>query len=65
MFSEKEIWLKFHNGQYQFKVPFTLYADFESILKTVDERHKENMNTMKGERKAKASYTEKINKHLP
>ena len=24
-------WLKFHDGQYQFKVPFMLYADFESI----------------------------------
>ena len=27
----------FHNGQYQFKAPFMLYADFESILKPVDE----------------------------
>ena len=31
--TEKEKWLKFHDGQYQFKVPFMLYADFESILK--------------------------------
>ena len=65
MFSEKEIWLKFYSGQYQFKIPFMLYADFESILKKVDERHNKNMNTMKGERKAKASYTEKINRHAP
>ena len=36
--TEKEKWLKFHDGQYQFKVPFMLYADFESILKPVDER---------------------------
>ena len=38
--SEKEKWLKFHDGQYQFKVPFMLYADFESILEPVDERYK-------------------------
>ena len=38
MSAEKEKWLKFHDGQYQFKVPFMLYADFEGILKPVDER---------------------------
>ena len=38
MFTEEKKWLKFHDGQYQFKVPFMLYADFESILKPVDER---------------------------
>ena len=63
--SEKEKWLKFHDGQYQFKVPFMLYADFESILKPVDERYRDRMNTMKTERKGKASYTEKINTHVP
>ena len=42
-----------------------LYADFESILKPVDERYKDRMNTMKTERKGKASYTEKINTHVP
>ena len=56
----KEKWLKFHDGQYQFKVPFMMYADFESILKPVDERYKEKMNTMKAGRKGKAPYTEKI-----
>ena len=30
--TEKEKWLKFYYGQYQFKVPFMLNADFESIL---------------------------------
>ena len=31
--TEKERWLKFHDGQYQFKVAFVLYADLkESIL---------------------------------
>ena len=62
--TEKEKWLKFHDGQYQFKVPFMLYADFESILKPVDERYRDRMNTMKTERKGKASYTEKTNTHI-
>ena len=64
MSSEKEKWLKFHNGQYQFKVPFKLYADFESILKPVDERYKDKMNTMKVERKGKAPDMEKINTYI-
>ena len=63
--TEKEKWLKFHDGQYQFKVPFMLYADFESILKPVDERYRDKMNKMKTERKGKAPYTEKINTHVP
>ena len=42
-----EKWLTFHYGQYQFKVPFMLYADFESILKPVHEQHREKMNKMK------------------
>ena len=63
--TEKEKWLKFHNGQYQFKVPFMLYADFESISKPVDERYRVRMNTMKTERKGKVPYPEKINTHVP
>ena len=63
--TEKEKWLKFHDGQYQFKVLFMLYADSESILKPVDERYRDKMNTMKAGRKGKASYTEKINTHVP
>ena len=46
-------------------LPFMLHADFESILKPVDERHRDKMNRMKTERKGKASYTEKINTHIP
>ena len=42
-----------------------LYADFESILKPVDERYRDRMNTMKTERKDKALYAEKINTHVP
>ena len=41
-----------------------LYADFESILKPVDERYRDRMNTMKTDRKGKASCTEKINTHV-
>ena len=63
--TEKEKPLKLHDGQYQFKVPFMLYTDFESILKPVDERYRDRMNTMKTERKGKASYTEKINTYVP
>ena len=63
--TEKEKWLKFHDGQYLFMLPFMLYAEFESILKPVDERYGDRMNTMKDERKGKAPYTEKINIHVP
>ena len=44
--TEKEKWLKFHDGQYQFKIPFMLYADFESILKPVDKRYRKKVNTV-------------------
>ena len=30
--TEKEKWLNFHDGQYQFKVPFMLCAYFDSIF---------------------------------
>ena len=33
MSTEKEKWLKFHDGQ--FMIPFMMYADCESILKSV------------------------------
>ena len=62
---ESEKWLKFHDGQCQFKVPFMLYADFESILKPVEERYKDEMSRMKADRGGKASYTEKLNTHVP
>ena len=42
-----EKWITFHYVQYQFKVPFMLYADFESILKPVHEQYREKMNKMK------------------
>ena len=63
--TEKEKRLKFHDGQYQFMLPFMLYADFECILKPVDERNRDKMNRMNTKRKGKAPYTEKINTHVP
>ena len=65
MLTENVKWLKFYDGQYQFMVPFMLYADFESILKPVDEQYRDKMNGMKTERNGKASYTKKINRHVP
>ena len=46
-------------------LPFMLYADFEGVFKPDDERYRDKMNTMKTERKGKASYTEKTNTHVP
>ena len=65
MSTQEERWLKLYDEQYQFKVPFMLHVDFESILKSIDERYKEKMNRMKAGRKGKASYAEKINTHVP
>ena len=56
--------LKFHNEQYQLKVPFMLYADFESILDSVGEQYRAKMNKMKNVRKGKTPNTEKINTHV-
>ena len=53
MSTEKEKWLKFYDRQYQFKVSFMLYADFESILKLINERYREKMNTIKAKRKVR------------
>ena len=50
MSGEERKWLKFHDGQYQFKVAFMPYADFESILKPVDERYRDRMDTMTTDR---------------
>ena len=63
--TEKEKLLKFHDRQYQFMLPFILYAGFESIVKPVDQRYREKMNRVKAVRKGMAPYTEKISKHVP
>ena len=58
--TEKQKRLKFHDEQYQFMVPFILYADFQSVSKPVDEPYREKINRTKAGRKDKAQYTEKI-----
>ena len=56
--TEKEKWLNFHDRQYQFKVPFMMYADFGSFLKTVSGRYRDKMNRIKADKKRKVPYTE-------
>ena len=46
--------VKFHNGQNQFKVPFTIYADFESILEPAKDGPEPN-----------GLFTKIINHHTP
>ena len=51
---EKEKWLKFYDNQQQSKVRFMLIADFESMVKLVDETYRDKMN-----------QKEKINMRVP
>ena len=46
------LFVKFHDGQNQFKVPFVMYADFEAILKPTNVNPEE-------------PYTLEINQHVP
>ena len=46
--------VEFHDGQNQFKVPFTMYNDFESILKPIEPSPN-----------PEGSYTKEINEHIP
>ncbi|XP_057290262.1 uncharacterized protein LOC130612946 [Hydractinia symbiolongicarpus] len=46
--------VKFHNGQYQLKAPFIMYADFEAFTKDLPE-----------EETKCGSSTEKVDKHIP
>ena len=62
--SKDEKWLKYHDGQYQFKVPFVMYAEFESILIPVKERYEDRMKELKNNRKGTESYTKKVNRHV-
>ena len=47
--------VEFHDGQYQFKVPYAMYAAFESILQPMEE------TTINPD----GSYTKDISKHIP
>ena len=51
-----ETYLKFKNFVHREKAPFTIYADFESILKPIVDKENPNPN---------ASYTNKYQKHEP
>ena len=51
--------IRFHSGQYQFKVPFATYADFEAILQE-EERHQVTDTAI-----ATRSTTKLINFHIP
>ena len=44
--------LKFHNGQYKFKVPYIMYTDFEATQAPLTPN-------------PEVPYTERINKHIP
>ena len=52
---KEDSFVKFHDGQHQFKVPFVMYGDFEAILEPIEEF------TLNPE----YSYTTEINKHIP
>lgn len=47
--------LKFQNIQKQYKIPFTIYADFECYLRNVDDGNVDITN----------SYTKKVAEHVP
>ena len=53
--SKENSFVKFHIGQYQCKVPFIMYADFESIVEPIKSP---NPNP-------EESYTKVINQHIP
>ena len=50
--------VEFKNGQNQFKVPFTMYADFESILEPMGPVEPESPNPNQ-------PYANEVNQHMP
>ena len=62
--------VKFHGAQYQFNVPFMLYADFESTLKPNEDKGARDLARYKDKTKQleqkeeEESFTEKINAHI-
>ena len=63
--TEKENWLKFHDSQCQFNIPFMLYVDFENILEPLDDQCREKLNRLNAEQKCETPYTEKFNTDIP
>ena len=56
---EENSFVRFHSGQYQFKVPFTIYSDLEAILQEEEETE------LYGSFISEDSYTKRINRHVP
>ena len=52
---KKRSTVEFYDGHYQFRVPFTMYADFESILQPTGPKQKS----------PEESYTTSVNQHIP
>ena len=53
---EEDSSIRFYHGQYQLKVSFVIFADFEAILQNVARETNPNRQT---------SYTREINCHIP
>ena len=53
---EENSFVRFHIGQYQFKVPFIIYADFKAILQSSEDETELN---------PEAPYVREVNHHLP
>ena len=43
---EEDKWVQYHDGQKQFKVPFIMYADSESILEPMEKNSKGQLPNM-------------------
>ena len=54
--------IEFYDGQNQFKVPFTIYADFEAILQPIQGPRS---RPREGSPDPKESYTKEVNQHTP
>ena len=53
---EENSFMRFHSGQYKFKVLFVICADFEAILQRLEEGTDSDLLS---------SYTRDINHHIP
>ena len=56
---EENSFVRFHSGQYQFKVPFAIYFDLEAILQEEEETE------LHGSSIPEDYYTKRINRHVP
>ena len=59
----KGLTVEFYDGQNQFKVPFTMYTDFEAILESIQGSRLEEPRKRSPD--PKESYTMKVNQHIP